>query len=130
MKVKGCGNVNTNIKIANDIVLNDLQEQHRELAEIVGIENLIALSNHFGGMQLYIPQTDKLIKNAKYKAIIEEFDGFNIKKLAKKYYVSESTVYRLVRSQIVSNSKKQLDGQMSINDYGSSWSDVNKKDCQ
>lgn len=101
----------------NKITLEDLQEQHRELAEIIGIDNLIALSKHFGGMQLYIPQADKLIKNVKYKAIMEEFDGMNIKKLARKYDVSESTVYRLVRDQIISNSKRLPDGQMNISDY-------------
>lgn len=108
----------------NKITLEDLQEQHRELAEIIGIDNLLALSKHFGGMQLYIPQTDKLMKNVKYKAIMAEFDGMNIKKLAKKYDVSESTVYRLVRDQIISQSKRLPDGQMSINDYGNSWTDI------
>lgn len=108
----------------NNVTLEDLQEQHRELAEIIGIDNLIALSKHLGGSQLYIPQMDKLIKNVKYKAIIEEFDGMNIKKLARKYEVSESTVYRLVRDQIISNSKKLPDGQINLSDYGNSWTDI------
>ncbi len=103
------------------LTLGDLQEQHQELAEVIGIDNLIALANRFGGTQLYIPQPDKLVKNAKYKAIIEEFNGFNIKTLSKKYDVSESTVYRLVREKIKRNINKPPEGQMNLQDYDSQW---------
>lgn len=100
-----------------NITADDLQEQYRELAEIIGIENLMSLAKHYGGTQIYIPQVEMLLKNVKYKAIIEEFDGFNIKKLAKKYGVSESTVYRLVRDKIVSSAVKQIEGQMEMKDF-------------
>lgn len=107
-----------NIKM-EDVTMDDLQEQHRQYAEIIGIANLIRLAKEFGGTQIYIPKPDELIKLAKYKKISEEFDGYNIKQLSKKYDVSESTVYRIVREQLLSGgSKKQLEGQMTIMDYG------------
>lgn len=81
--------------------LEDLNDEYREMAEIIGIENLLALSERFGGSQFYIPQKDKLLKNTTYKIIINEFDGTNIKKLSRKYGVSESTIYRIVRGQVV-----------------------------
>ncbi len=101
-----------------NIEISDLDEQYQEIANIIGIDNLLELASHFGGTQIYIPQTDKLVKNVKYKKIIEEFDGFNIKQLSKKYNVSESTVYRLVRDQIVSSAVKQIEGQMDFSDFG------------
>ena len=50
--------------------------------------------------------------------IRDEFDGTNIKKLASKYDVSESTVYNVVREQIQSGVHKHpmIPGQMSIAD--------------
>lgn len=105
------------VEANENITADDLQEQYRELAEIIGIENLMSLAKHYGGTQIYIPQVEMLLKNVKYKAIIEEFDGFNIKKLAKKYGVSESTVYRLVRDKIVSSAVKQIEGQMEMKDF-------------
>ncbi len=106
------------VKPSESITCEDLQEQHKEIAEIIGIQNLIALSKHFGGTQIYIPQMEQLIKNVKYKAITEEFNGCNIKYLAKKYGVSESTIYRLIRDKIVTNSVKQIEGQMDFSDFG------------
>ncbi|MBP3339801.1 MAG: DNA-binding protein [Lachnospiraceae bacterium] len=105
------------MEVNENITADDLQEQYRELAEIIGIENLMSLAKYYGGTQIYIPQVEMLLKNVKYKAIIEEFDGFNIKKLAKKYGVSESTVYRLVRDKIVSSAVKQIEGQMEMKDF-------------
>lgn len=102
----------------DDIEISDLNEQHRELAEIIGVDNLLKLASHFGGTQIYIPQLDKLVKNVKYKAIIEEFDGFNIRQLSNKYNVSESTIYRLVRDQIVPSAVKQIEDQMNFSDFG------------
>ena len=51
-----------------------------------------------------------------YKEIKEEYDnGFSsMSVLARKYGVSESTVYRLVRDQI---GKRNIPGQMDIFDY-------------
>lgn len=93
--------------------LEDLQEQHRQYAEVIGIDNLLALSENFGGMQIYIPKKDELLKIKKYKAISDEFDGSNIKDLAVKYDVSESTVYRIVREQIV-KWYRNVPGQLSF----------------
>ena len=52
-----------------DITIEDLQEQHRGYAEIVGIDKLIKLSEVYGGTQIYIPKKDELLKNKKYRAL-------------------------------------------------------------
>lgn len=84
-----------------DFTIEDLQEQHKEFAEVMGVENLVKMSKAFGGNHIYIPQEKELIKNKIYKAISQEFDGTNKKKLALKYHVFESTVYNIIRKQAV-----------------------------
>ncbi|MGL4790613.1 MAG: Mor transcription activator family protein, partial [Anaerotignaceae bacterium] len=74
-----------------DISVDDLQEQHKQYGEIIGIESMIALSKEFGGTPFYVPTIKELLKNTTYGAMIEEYDGTNIKKLAVKYGVSVST---------------------------------------
>lgn len=101
--------------LKNEITIDDLQEQHKEYAAVIGLDNLIALSENFGGTQIYIPKKDELIKNKKYKAILDEYDGTNIRLLATKYEVSESTVYRIVRDKIIRNDKT-MEGQLSFAD--------------
>ena len=100
----------------DDIRIEDLQEQHRQYAQIIGVDNMIALAQEYGGTQIYIPKVDELIKNRKYRAISEGYgQGATIKELAARYQVSESTVYRLVRDQIIHRSIS-IPGQISIFD--------------
>lgn len=100
-----------------ELKMEDLQEQHRPYAELIGIDNLLRLADYVGGTQIYIPKKEELLKSRKYNLIREEFNGNNIKELARKYDVSESTVYRLVRDEILNSRRKQLEGQMSILDF-------------
>lgn len=97
------------------ITMEDLQEQHRMVAEVIGLDNMILLSEMFGGAAIYIPQKRELLKNHIYRVVSEEFDGTNIKKLAAKYDVSEATVYRIVKDKI---GKIGIPGQMSFADFG------------
>ena len=103
-------------KILESLTLNDLQESHREIAEVIGVEAMVKLSKTYGGNNIYIPQSKELIKNKIYEEIYEEFDGSNLKELTVKYNVSKSTVYNIVRDKILKGSSRQLPGQMSIAD--------------
>ena len=97
------------------LTLEDLQEQHREIAELIGLDGLLKLADAYGGTSLYIPQVRELKKNRIYKAILEEYDGTNIKQLAGKYQVSEATVYKILKDKI---GQVQIPGQMSFADFG------------
>lgn len=107
--------ISADMDMLSELTLDDLQEQHRQIAEAVGIEGLLRLSECFGGSGIYIPQKKELLKNKIYGVILEEYDGTNIRQLAVKYQVSESTVYNVVRDKLLKGSaKKQLPGQLSI----------------
>lgn len=97
------------------LTLDDLQEQHREYAEVIGIENLIKLSDEFGGTSIYIPKRKELEKNQIYQRIYREFDGDNLQELAQKYNVSKSTIYKIVSDKL-GKATWNLPGQMSIMD--------------
>ena len=59
----------TDVTIENAVTnvrIDDLQEQHKEIAEAVGVAGLISLTDVFGGSSIYIPQRKELIKNRVY----------------------------------------------------------------
>lgn len=94
-------------KLLRDLTIEDLQEQHRDFAEALGMENLIKLSEHFGGTSIYVPQRRELVKQRVYGLIRKEYDGTNIKELASRYDVSESTVYNVVRDILLRGAAKR-----------------------
>lgn len=106
-------------KLLRDLTIEDLQEQHRDFAEALGMENLIRLSEHFGGTSIYVPQRRELVKQRVYGLIRKEYDGTNIKELASRYDVSESTVYNVVRDILLRGAAKReaannIPGQMDL----------------
>ena len=98
------------------LTLEDLQEQHRQYAEIIGIENLLRLADVYGGTSIYIPQRRELVKNRIYNMIYKEFDGSNIEQLTRKYGVSKSTIYKIVQDKI--GRAGPLPGQLTFADIG------------
>ncbi|MDD3415502.1 MAG: Mor transcription activator family protein [Lachnospiraceae bacterium] len=108
----------TEKEIISKLVIDDLQEPHRQIAESIGLESFLKLVSSFGGSAIYIPQMKEIVKNRVYQMIQDEFDGTNIKTLANKYNVSESTVYNVVREQLKSGIHRHpnIPGQMSIAD--------------
>ncbi len=103
--------------ILETLTVDDLQEQHKAYARIIGIENMVKLSEIFGGSSFYIPKKQELVKNRVFRAISEEYDGTNIRELCMKYDVAESTVYKVVKEQISRGTRKNIPGQMSFADY-------------
>lgn len=99
------------------ITIDDFQDKHKELARIIGIDNLIALSENYGGTPLHIPKKNELLKLKKYKAISKEFDGTNVKILAKKYKVSKTTIYNIVGKRLNESLVKQLEESVNIEDF-------------
>lgn len=81
-----------------DVTSADLAGVYREVAEIVGIDNAYKIFHHFRGLQLMFPL--KFYSSAyKEQHIIEEYDGKNVRNLAKKYEYSESRIRQILRKQ-------------------------------
>lgn len=86
---------------AQDILIEDLQGEHREYANIIGIEALLKLCDEFGGLAIYVPSAKKIKKPALYRLIQKEYaeGGISKKELAKKYNISTSTINRIINRQ-------------------------------
>ena len=78
----------------------DLAGVYKEVAEIVGLDNAYKIFYHFRGLQMMFPL--KFYSSTyKEQQIIEEYDGKNIRKLAKKYEYSESRIRQILRKRQV-----------------------------
>lgn len=91
-------------KLRIDDIVNDEQ---REIAQILGIESYIKLVEHFGGTSIYILKKDSLIKDIRDNKIRDEFNGCNYVYLAKRYNLTENTIRYIVN-------KRELDGQIKF----------------
>ena len=77
--------------------LSEIIQPFDALIEKIGFENLCALAEEFGGGYIYIPTSRNMFKDCLKSALINEFDGFNYRALAKKYDFSVISVKRFVK---------------------------------
>lgn len=70
---------------------------YKELAEMIGRDAALKIYVQFRGQQISFPT--RLYSTAKVaKNVLKEYDGRNLKQLAKKYGYSEKTVRRMLNS--------------------------------
>ena len=81
-----------------------LTEDDRQLIGIVGTEAFLRLIDTYGG------------GNARNKAIVAEFDGYNFRELAQKYHLTEMQIRVIVKDKAAAVRAKPVDGQMSLFD--------------
>lgn len=74
-------------------------DAYREIANTLGLDTAIQIYQMYKGQQISFPIH---LFNAKrlQRSVIKEYDGTNIKDLAKKYGYSEKTVRRMIKDSL------------------------------
>lgn len=71
--------------LLDDLRLEDLQPGSMELAEVVGTDAFKAIICHYGGSDLYVPSLSTVLIKPRDRKILQEYNGFNQKQLARVY---------------------------------------------
>lgn len=81
-----------------DLKISDLPPQFESIAMKVGMDITKMLFKEFGGTSVYFPTEKMIYKDARDREIIEKFNGFNVKELARNYNMSESYIRSIIRN--------------------------------
>ncbi len=87
------------VRLVDDVLnvtSSDLAGVYKEVAETVGVDNAYKIYNHFKGLQLMFP-LKFYSKEYIVAQICAEYDGKNVRDLARKYNYSESRVRQILR---------------------------------
>jgi len=102
--------------IHEQIRLDQLPANQRELAELLGMRQYIELTRRFGGETIYIQKYSELIKTPRNAEIKRKFDGFNFTELAREYDLSERYIRELVSDITPLVRARPMDGQVTFED--------------
>ena len=75
---------------------NELNGIYKEFAEVLGFEVTQLIFKYFKGLQVTFP-TKLLSKNYVERKVVEEYNGSNMKELARKYNYSERWVRQVIK---------------------------------
>ena len=97
--------------------MENLDEEQKELAELIGLEAFMSLVRAFNVTSIYIPKIESLEKTVRDELIKEEFDGSNYKELALKYGLTETWIRNIVLDKAKEIKARPIDGQMNLTDF-------------
>ena len=74
----------------------DLPEVYQEMAEVIGVEATVQLAQTFTGNSVYFPKLERALLGLRNQVILREFDGANIKQLARRWNLSARHLRHIV----------------------------------
>ena len=77
--------------------MEQLPEAHRKIAEMLGVETALKLSECYGGEEIYIPKIDA-VHNAERDAEICRLraQGLSVKQLMERFGLGRQTIYDIL----------------------------------
>ena len=103
--------------LLDKIQLDNLEEEQKALAELIGMDAFRSLVRAFNGTSIYIPKIESLEKTVRDQLIKEEFDVGNYRKLALKYGLTETWIRNIVLEKAREIKARPIDGQMTMEDF-------------
>jgi len=91
-----------------EIEPNMLPEPYRKIYEIIGLASTLKLAFEFQGTSVYFAKMDGTIKAIRDKRIRDEYNGYNIKELVKKYGLTETWVRQILSENPVESNQGSL----------------------
>lgn len=82
----------------NDINIKEIDERYKAVVNKIGIKNFIHLTKEAGGGNCYVPKTDSLLRNVRNRKIVKEYNGYNIREIAKKYNLSVRWTREIIKN--------------------------------
>lgn len=95
------------------VSIENLSENQRDIAEIIGLDNYLKLVKRYGGDNIYIQKYTELIRPNRDQEIIAKFNGYNYSELAAEYDLSVRTIYKLVSQMIQARKNAPIPDQIS-----------------
>ena len=80
-----------------DTTLEDIAEPYRLVVEMIGLKNVLKLSQYFMGDKIYLPKAERTLAPARNRRIRREYNGRNAKELAKEYDLTTNQILQIVR---------------------------------
>lgn len=102
--------------LLNNLTIEDLIEPYKTIAELIGMDAVVIMAQHFGGSQVYFQQIDTVVDSLKERLIRQEFNGYNYEELARKYQCSTRWVRKLVSDIQQKVRNRPGEGQLSLFD--------------
>lgn len=82
--------------LISHVEISDIPETYQPVVSLIGVDNFLKLCRYASGDQLYFPMLKSILKNARNRLILQEYNGYNLKELSRKYALTVRAVKNIV----------------------------------
>lgn len=76
---------------------SDIPETYQPVVSLIGLDNFLRLCRYAMGDELYFPMQESILRNARNRLIIQEYDGHNLAELSQKYNLTAKHIRNIVK---------------------------------
>ena len=84
-------------ELVTETAIEDIADAYKPLVEMIGLENVLKLTQYFTGDKMYITKAERLLAPARNRRIRREYNGYNTKELAQYYELTTNQILQIVR---------------------------------
>lgn len=85
--------------VAMEIPIDNLSDELQTVAEAIGMDTMLQLIKLLGGMRIYFPKYETILRTTRDNHIRKVFTGSNHRELAKKFNLSESQIRSIIQTR-------------------------------
>lgn len=86
-----------NNEILRNVDVSDIPETYQPVVSLIGLDNFLKLCRYAMGDELYFPMQESILRNARNRLIIQEYNGNNLQELSKKYGLTRNYIRNIVK---------------------------------
>ena len=80
------------------VLPSDIPETYQPIVSMIGVDALIKLCQYSMGNEIYFPMAETILRKTRNRMMIQEYTGYNIKDLSKKYGLTIKQVQNIIKS--------------------------------
>lgn len=86
-------------KLIKEFREDDVKANIREILKVVDIEDLLELSQRWGGGHIYLPTQECILRESRDRLILKGFNGKNYGELAREFHMSETHIRNIIKNK-------------------------------
>lgn len=84
-------------QLAQYVRLSDIPETYQPIAALIGIDAFLKLCQYGSGDEIYFPMPKTIFRKARNRLLIQEYNGYNLEELSKKYSLTANQVKNIIK---------------------------------
>lgn len=86
-----------NDELLKRVDISDIPETYQPVVSLIGLDNFLKLCRYAMGDELYFPMQESILRNARNRLIIQEYNGHNLAELSRKYGLTRKYIRNIVK---------------------------------